>query len=146
MSVTIKNSKELDPNTVCAFMNTFATWKVHPQAAKWDQILSNSAAVVTAWDGEMLIGFVRGISDGIRYAQVLDVLVHPDYRRRGIGKRLIDRLLDEPPMQVRAVMLATPDKFEFYESVGFQCVNDRAYFMVRVRDKFGDDLVQPVAG
>jgi hypothetical protein len=33
---------------------------------------------------------------------------------------------------------------EFYESVGFQCVNDQAYLMVMVRDEFGEELILPV--
>lgn len=35
---------------------------------------------------------------------------------------------------------------EFYESIGFRCENDEAYFMVLVRDEFGEDLIQPGQG
>jgi GNAT superfamily N-acetyltransferase len=100
--------------------------------------------VITAWKDGILVGFARGISDHTRYAQVLDVLVHPNYRRSGVGKELIKRLLDHPSMCVRGVILGTPSMKEFYESVGFQCVNDIAYMMVLVRDEYGEGLIQPV--
>lgn len=146
MNVIFSNVKEIDAQAVCRFMNRFATWKVHPHVDQWSRMIANSAAVISAWEDGVLVGFARGISDEVRYAQVLDVLVHPEYRGQGIGKSLIKRLVNEPVMQVRAVILGTPDKLEFYESAGFKCVNDRAYFMVMVRDEFGVGLLQPIEG
>ncbi len=144
MSVRYSSERNLDAQIICDFFSQFATWKVHPQVEKWEKILANSAAVVSAWEDDKIVGFARGISDGVRYAQVLDVLVHPDYRRMGIGKEVVSRLVKEPAMQVRAVILGTPSRRDFYESVGFQCVNDKAYFMVMVRDEYGEGLIQPV--
>jgi ribosomal protein S18 acetylase RimI-like enzyme len=144
MSAIFRNDKAIDASIVYGFFNRFATWKVHPRPRQWEKILSNSSAVITAWDDADLIGLARGISDEVRYAQVLEVLVHPDYRRLGIGKELVRRLISDPSMQVRGVNLGTPSMREFYESIGFRCVNDEAYFMVLVRDEFGEDLIQPV--
>lgn len=144
MPITYWDEKSLDAYIVCEFFNRFATWKVHPQPQQWEQMLSNSCAVISAWDEGSLIALARGIGDQVRYAQVLDVLVHPGYRRQGIGAEVVKRLVMHPSMQVRAVILGTPSMREFYQSVGFQCVNDRAYFMVLVRDEFGKELIQPV--
>jgi hypothetical protein len=47
-------------------------------------------------------------------------------------------------MQVRGVSLGTPDQREFYEKLGVKCVNEKAYFMVLVRDEYGEGLIQPV--
>jgi ribosomal protein S18 acetylase RimI-like enzyme len=144
MKIAYLDDRAIDASIVCQFLNRFATWKVHSQPGKWKEILANSCAVISAWDGEKLVGFVRGIGDQVRYAQVLDVLVHPYYRRKGIGRELIARLLSNPAMQVRGVILGTPSMREFYEAVGFRCVNDQAYFMVLVQDEFGADMVQPI--
>ena len=83
MNIRFLDDKTIRAGIVCRFFNRFATWKVHPQPEKWQSILINSCAVVTAWDDEQLVGFARAIGDQVRYAQVLDVLVHPDYRRMG---------------------------------------------------------------
>ena len=104
---------------------------------------ATSSAIVSVWDRNSIVGFARGIGDEVRYAQVLDVLVHPDYRRMGIGQELIRRLVSAPSMRVRAVILGTPTMREFYEATGFQCVNDKAFLMVMVRDEYGEDLIQP---
>ncbi|MCQ2378120.1 MAG: GNAT family N-acetyltransferase [Victivallaceae bacterium] len=72
------------------------------RAAKWwgeendfgamRKMLENSFAVVCARSGGKLVGMMRAISDGISDAYMLDLVVAPEYRRRGIGKRLTDFL------------------------------------------------------
>ncbi len=74
----------------------------------------------------------RGLSDEVRWATIVDVLVHPDYRGKGIGKEIVDRLLKKEEMQVRTIYLATPDMNKFYENLGFKVVEDECYYMVKV--------------
>lgn len=45
-----------------------------------------------AWDGTRLVGIGRALTDGHRYAVLAELIVDPDYRRRGIGRELIRRL------------------------------------------------------
>lgn len=71
MSITFSDNKAIDANVVCDFFNQFATWKVHPLPKQWEKILSNSSAVISAWENACLLGLARGISDKVRYAQVL---------------------------------------------------------------------------
>jgi ribosomal protein S18 acetylase RimI-like enzyme len=46
---------------------------------------------IGAWDGERLVGAVRLLSDGYFWWVVTDIVVDPDYRRRGIGRELMAR-------------------------------------------------------
>ena len=52
-----------------------------------------SYRVVTAWDGERLVGAGRILSDGLCYAMVFDVAVTGDYRRRGIATGIMTGLM-----------------------------------------------------
>lgn len=144
MNIRYRNDRSLDEGVVGDFLSSYATWKVHTDPQKWQVILKNSAAVISAWHGDKLVGFTRGLSDRVRFAQVLEVLVHPDYRRRGIGRELVCRLLDQPAMSVRGIILGTPDKKVFYEKLGFKCLNDEAYMMVMVRDQFSQGMILPI--
>ena len=142
--IKYRTDPKIDEKKVCTLLSENATWKVPTDPNRWRQILDNSAAVISAWDGDNLVGFTRGLSDTVRFAQVLEVLVHPEYREQGIGRELVSRLLDQPVMAVRGVILGTPDKKAFYEKLGFKCLNEKAYLMVMVRDQFSQGMILPI--
>jgi ribosomal protein S18 acetylase RimI-like enzyme len=74
----------------------------------------------SAWDGDRLIGFARVLTDGIYRATLWDVVVHPDYQKRGIGEELMQSVLRHPVLaRVEKFWLNTRDKFAFYEKLGF---------------------------
>lgn len=54
--------------------------------------LMNSETVLTAWDGDKLVGLARAIDDGAILAQVHYVLVRPSYQGQGIAGALIERI------------------------------------------------------
>lgn len=78
----------------------------------------NSRTVVLAWMGEEVVGTVRALSDGVCNAYVVDVWTDSRYRRRGIARGMMERLLEQLPGQ--HVYLFTDDAQPFYEKLGFQ--------------------------
>ncbi|MCX7704434.1 MAG: GNAT family N-acetyltransferase [Planctomycetota bacterium] len=56
-------------------------------------VYDRSDYVVSAWDGKKLVGVARAISDGVFNAYLPDVLVDPQYRRIGIARELVRRIL-----------------------------------------------------
>jgi aralkylamine N-acetyltransferase len=78
-----------------------------------------SYKVVTAWDGEILIGAGRMLSDGICYAAIFDVGVLPEYQKKGIGKGLMQELLNgEEGMPIH--LTSTFGNEDFYKKLGFK--------------------------
>ena len=64
-------------------------------APELDAMIANSFAVSAAFDpAGRLLGMARALSDGVSDAYILDVVVHPDHRRQGIGRRLVSILAD----------------------------------------------------
>jgi GNAT superfamily N-acetyltransferase len=55
--------------------------------------LQGSWTVHGAYDGERLVGFGRVISDGRLHAFVTEMIIHPEYQRRGIGEQIIKALV-----------------------------------------------------
>ncbi|WP_246490676.1 GNAT family N-acetyltransferase [Brevibacterium oceani] len=89
--------------------------------ARLDRSIRASAHVVSAWDGESLVGLARVVSDFGTVVYVQDVLVDPEHQRRGIGAGLMQRVL-EPFADVRQTVLLTdadPALAAFYASLGF---------------------------
>lgn len=80
-----------------------------------------SLCAFAAYDGERLAGVVRAVGNGASILYVQDLLVHPDYQRRGIGTRLLRALLGAFPDVYQTVLLTDdqPGTMGFYESLGF---------------------------
>src|SRR5712691_5372667 len=52
---------------------------------------------IGAWDGMILVGSVRVLSDGYLFSTVPELMVDPEYRRRGLGRALMARALEAAP-------------------------------------------------
>jgi len=85
---------------------------------------ANSLKIFAAYDGDRLVGIIRSVGDGASILYIQDLLVHPEYQHKGIGKRLMAEMLHAFP-DVNQTVLLTDDTDEtvgFYESAGFQKV------------------------
>jgi len=88
--------------------------------------IAASARVVTAWDDTSLVGMARAVGDGHTILYVQDVAVLGTYRRRGIGRGLMERLL-KPYGEVRQIVLLAdenPETRGFYRALGFEDVKN----------------------
>jgi ribosomal protein S18 acetylase RimI-like enzyme len=82
--------------------------------------LSHSNPVISAWDGDLMMGFARATSDGVYRATIWDVVVHPDYQGAGIGRKLVETVLSHPLIaRVERVYLMTTNQQSFYTKIGF---------------------------
>ena len=82
-----------------------------------------STHVVAAWDGSLLVGFIRSMDDTIYCANIDLLLVRPDYQKRGIARELIRRLLlDIETIQCISVSPSESKNNRLYTGFGFQIV------------------------
>jgi GNAT superfamily N-acetyltransferase len=86
-----------------------------------EKAFSGSFVSVIAYEGDEPVGFSRAISDGIAYALVVDTMVVPAKMRRGIGKSILQVLLDFLKQNgVRyAKLISSKEGKEFYQDLGF---------------------------
>jgi len=83
----------------------------------------NSTLVVSAWDGERLIGAVRVLSDTLFRSVIYDLLVLPGYQNKGIGKELLRRCIGHFPKSEWLVQ-TTKEISGYYVKHGFKINND----------------------
>ncbi|MEM1241848.1 MAG: GNAT family N-acetyltransferase [Cyanobacteria bacterium P01_H01_bin.26] len=103
----------------CLF-NQSAFWAAGRNLEDLAKAISCSCPVVTAWNGETLVGFARATSDGVYRATIWDVVIHDHYQGAGLGRRLVETVLAHPHMSsVERTYLMTTNQQHFYERVGF---------------------------
>lgn len=82
--------------------------------------MKNSDKVVSAWDGDKLIGLMNSLSDGIMTAYFHYLLVNPEYHKKGIGRDLVAKMLSIYKDYPRKVLIAYDNELEFYKHCGFE--------------------------
>lgn len=80
-------------------------------------MLANANLVIGAWDGDLLVGLARALSDFAYVTYLSDLLVRESHQRRGIGLRLIEETRAAAP-QASLVLLAAPDARDYYPRLG----------------------------
>lgn len=82
------------------------------------QALLNSDYLVSAWNGESLIGIGNAISDGFLVVYYPHLLVHPDYQGQGIGKKMVEMLKKRYEGFHMHMLVADIRAISFYEKCG----------------------------
>ncbi len=71
------------------------------------------------------IGFARVVSDHATFAYLADVFILPDYQGQGLGRWLVETMLNHPEMKtVRRWILYTSTAHDLYRRFGFEAERD----------------------
>ena len=87
--------------------------------AKVQRMLDNADFLYTAWDGDRVVGFIRGLTDYGDVVYVADLGIDQEYWRQGIGKSLLNLIDQELGTKMHVVLLASELAADYYAKVGF---------------------------
>ena len=86
--------------------------------------LAGTCFSVCVRDAGRLVGMGRVIGDGGCFYQVVDIAVHPEYQRRGIGFQVMTRLMEQlrarAPETAYVSLIADGEAWRLYEKFGFE--------------------------
>ncbi len=117
--IEIRVSVPIENADIDALMS--ASWPNHSNL-NWSAILDRSLAYVSAHSGDQVVGFVNIAWDGGVHAFILDTIVHPDFRRQGLGKSLVEQaksVANQKSIEWLHVDFE-PKYREFYHKCGFR--------------------------
>ena len=83
-------------------------------------MLQNANLIITAWDGDNLVGISRSLTDFAYVAYLADLAVDQEYQREGIGKHLVEETKARLGHDCMIVLLAAPKANQYYEHIGFE--------------------------
>ena len=103
-------------------LRTAVSWD--KQEGKYDKILKQSYTHYSVYNDSQLIGFINVISDGIGDAFLVDLMVHPKFRSKGIGTALVKTaILDIKSDGVKFIQIIfDPEMETFFKRLGFHLV------------------------
>ncbi len=109
----------LDVDMIHAFVSA-SYWAAGRTRAQVERAIARSLCLgAYAVDGAQ-VGFARVVTDTVAVAHICDVFVLPAHRGKGLGKLLVQMLLDHPDLaDVRRFTLNTTDAHGLYAQFGF---------------------------
>ncbi len=84
-----------------------------------DGMVHNAGLTVSAWDGELLVGVARSVTDFTYCCYLSDLAVDAAYQRRGIGVELMAQTQERLGPRCKIILLAAPAAADYYGHVGF---------------------------
>jgi N-acetylglutamate synthase-like GNAT family acetyltransferase len=88
---------------------------------RFERILRGASRTIVAIEGERVVGFARALFDGASNGYISTVAVASDKQRQGIGRGLVERLMDvEEPEKITWVLKAGRGSEGFWEQMGFK--------------------------
>jgi N-acetylglutamate synthase-like GNAT family acetyltransferase len=78
------------------------------------------------------IGFVRAVTDFVRFAYIMDVFVVNEYRGKGLSKWMMEIVTEQSDLKdVQKMSLCTNDAHGLYAQYGFKVINKPEIYMER---------------
>ena len=87
------------------------------------RMIESANLVVSAWNGNTLIGVARCFADYAWVCYLSDLAVDRSFQRSGVGRALIKRVREHVGPQCQLVLLSAPDTMDYYPKVGFEKAN-----------------------
>ncbi|MBI3897259.1 MAG: GNAT family N-acetyltransferase [Gammaproteobacteria bacterium] len=82
-------------------------------------MIRHANLVVTAWDGSLLVGISRTLTDFSYTGYLADLAVRKSHQHRGIGTMLIEQTRAKMGPRSKLVLLAAPKAVDYYPKIGF---------------------------
>jgi GNAT superfamily N-acetyltransferase len=117
--IRFSEKRDLPVESVVALYSALQ-WSSARKPLQLHRALLASHSLVTAWQGDRLVGLGNAISDGHLVVYYPHLAVHPDFQRRGIGTRLMQMLMARYEGFHQHILVADGSATEFYGKCGFK--------------------------
>lgn len=131
MEITYKETRDFTEKEVEELFLS-VNWLSGRYPKRLIKALKSSSLVITAWDGDKLVGLIRGLDDGEMVAFLHYLLVRPEYQGMGIAKHLL--LMTKDKYRSFLYLNIMPDEnknIAFYERNGFTLLEEGAAMQIR---------------
>ena len=96
------------------------------------QMYPHSNLIVSAWDGDQLVGIARSLADFCYVCYLADLAVREEYKGKGIGKQLVKLTKDAIGEQSTLILLSAAGAMTYYPHIGMKSI-DNGFIINRIK-------------
>ena len=119
--IDYRTGNDLDLETVIELYRASTLGERRPvdNRERMQRMVQNANLIVTAWDGPLLVGIARSVSDFSYATYLADLAVRASHQRQGIGRELIRRT-QALGGAATVILLSAPKAADYYPRVGLK--------------------------
>ena len=132
MKITYKVNQAISTDDFIGLLkaSTLAERRPVEDRACMEGMIKNSNLIVSAWDGDKLIGIARSMTDFHYACYLSDIAVDKNYQSSGVGKSLQITTQEQLGKKCKLILIAAPASNSYYEHIGFTN-NQRCWVLSR---------------
>ena len=124
MNVTYKFHTIPDTDAIIELYESAGLNRPTKNKGRIGKMYEHSNLVISAWDGDILVGIARSLSDFCHCCYLSDLAVRKEYQKEGIGKKLIYLTKEKIGDESMLLLLSAPTAMEYYPKVGLEKVQN----------------------
>lgn len=124
MNITYSTTIKPTPQQVIDLYESAGLNRPTNDAARIQKMYDNSNLFVTAWDGDLLVGVARSLTDFCYCCYLSDLAIRDEYKKAGIGKKLVQLTREAISEESMLLLLSAPTAMEYYPKIGMNEVKN----------------------
>lgn len=124
MNITYSTTTKPTPQQVISLYESAGLNRPTKDEPRIAKMYDNSNLFVTAWDGDLLVGVARSLTDFCYCCYLSDLAVREDYKQAGIGKKLVELTREAITEESMLLLLSAPTAMEYYPKIGMNEVKN----------------------
>ncbi len=126
MSITYRSDVEISVDQFIDVLkrSTLAERRPVDDRNRIEKMLQHGNIIITAWQGDLLVGVSRALSDFSFCCYLSDLAVDEAFQKQGIGKELIRLTHEATGKNSMLILLSAPKAVEYYPKIGMEQFKD----------------------
>ncbi|MBW7477089.1 GNAT family N-acetyltransferase [Paenibacillus oenotherae] len=119
MEITYRETTAILPEDLARVFAKSGISRPYEDLERLKRMIANADIIISAWDGDKLVGIARALTDYSYCCYLSDLAVDGDYQRSGIGNELVKRVQARIGEECSLILLSAPQALDYYPKIGF---------------------------
>jgi len=120
MDISYGTDLSVEPKEVADLFRRSGIRRPFDDLKRITRMVKNANLIVCARDGKKLVGIARALTDFSYCCYLSDLAVDRDYHSKGIGKELVNKIIEAVSDEVMILLLSAPEAESYYLHIGFE--------------------------